>query len=105
MKNSNVFTYMGGRLRDFARALYGNKVALMFIVLCAFGLCTTGRPVSYTVTEVFARFSRNTFIVLSLIIPVIAGLGLNFGIEWAPWPRRSPYSGRCTGALAVRRAF
>lgn len=80
MKNSNVFAYTGGRLKDFARALYNNKVALMFIVLCTFGLCTTGRPVSYTVTEVFTRFSRNTFIVLALIIPVVAGLGLNFGI-------------------------
>lgn len=52
----------------------------MFLILCAFGIATTGKPVSYTVVEVFTRFGRNTFLVLALIIPVIAGLGLNFGI-------------------------
>ena len=52
----------------------------MFLILCIFGISTTGKPLTYTVTEVFTRFSRNSFLVLALIIPVLAGLGLNFGI-------------------------
>ncbi len=80
MKNSNPLKYIGSQTAGLAKSIYSNKVVLMFIVLCVFGLCTTGKPVSYTVVEVFTRFSRNTFIVLALIIPVVAGLGLNFGI-------------------------
>ncbi|MBS7402530.1 MAG: ABC transporter permease [Oscillospiraceae bacterium] len=82
MKNNetNLIRYCGDQLSHFAKSVYGNKVVFMFVVLCIFGLCTTGKPLEYTVTEVFTRFGRNTFIVLSLIIPVIAGLGLNFGI-------------------------
>jgi len=34
----------------------------------------------FLISEVVRRLSRNTFLVLALIIPVIAGLGLNFAI-------------------------
>ncbi|MCF0247500.1 MAG: hypothetical protein HUJ86_02715, partial [Synergistes sp.] len=34
----------------------------------------------FFLSELSSRFFRNTFLVLSLIIPVLAGLGLNFGI-------------------------
>ncbi|HBV67685.1 MAG TPA: ABC transporter permease [Clostridiales bacterium] len=35
---------------------------------------------NFFLTELSSRFFRNAFLVLSLIIPVVAGLGLNFGI-------------------------
>ncbi|NCB41589.1 MAG: ABC transporter permease [Clostridia bacterium] len=79
MKN-NLLGYVSDKIQDSLKALYSNKVVLMFVVLCLFGITTTGKPVSYTVVEVFTRFGRNTFLVLALIIPVLAGLGLNFGI-------------------------
>ena len=31
-------------------------------------------------TEIIIRLARNSVLVLSLIIPVISGMGLNFGI-------------------------
>lgn len=34
---------------------------------------------SFIVNELVSRLSRNLFLVLSLIIPVLAGMGLNFG--------------------------
>ena len=34
----------------------------------------------YIIQEVILRLSRNLFLVLSLLIPIIAGMGLNFGI-------------------------
>ena len=77
---SNYLHYLKDRTIDAAKALYANKVVLMFFILCTFGLATTGKPPTYTVVEVFTRFGRNTFLVLALIIPVLAGLGLNFGI-------------------------
>lgn len=79
MKNS-LAGYAADKVVGSLKALYANKVVLMFVILCLFGIATTGKPVSYTVVEVFTRFGRNTFLVLALIIPVMAGLGLNFGI-------------------------
>jgi len=35
---------------------------------------------NFLVRELTTRIGRNTFMVLSLLIPVVAGLGLNFGI-------------------------
>jgi len=37
-------------------------------------------PLNFFFSELNDRIFRNTFLVLSLIIPVLAGLGLNFGI-------------------------
>ena len=79
MKN-NFFTYTKKQCSDLIKGIYSNKVVLMFLILCIFGISTTGKPLTYTISEVFSRFSRNTFLVLALIIPVLAGLGLNFGI-------------------------
>lgn len=79
MKNS-FLSYTTKKCSGLIKNIYSNKVVLMFLILCIFGISTTGKPLTYTVTEVFSRFSRNTFLVLALIIPVLAGLGLNFGI-------------------------
>ena len=35
---------------------------------------------SYVMYEMFGRLSRNAFIVLALIIPIVAGMGINFAI-------------------------
>ncbi|HCX60933.1 MAG TPA: ABC transporter permease [Clostridiales bacterium] len=43
-------------------------------------MVSDGVTVNYFLTELSSRFFRNAFLVLSLIIPVVAGLGLNFGI-------------------------
>lgn len=79
MKN-NFLSYSKKQIHSGLKSLYSNKVVLMFLLLCIFGISTTGKPLNYTVSEVFTRFGRNTFLVLALIIPVLAGLGLNFGI-------------------------
>lgn len=61
-------------------ALLRNKVVLLFTVLCLACTLVADTSVSYIVSDVFARFGRNTCLVLSLIIPCLAGLGMNFGI-------------------------
>ncbi|MGL5702813.1 MAG: ABC transporter permease, partial [Cetobacterium sp.] len=35
---------------------------------------------NYLLQEMILRLNRNLFLVLSLLIPIIAGMGLNFGI-------------------------
>jgi len=60
--------------------IFENKVILLFVVLCVACMIISDTSVSYIVSEVFSRFARNACLVLSLIIPCIAGLGMNFGI-------------------------
>ena len=63
--------------REFAR---NNVVTIMFIVVCAVCMVFSGYTPSYVMYELFGRLSRNAFIVLALIIPIIAGMGINFAI-------------------------
>lgn len=60
--------------------LRNNIVTIMFIVLCAICMAFSGYTPSYVLYELFGRLSRNMFIVLSLIIPIVAGMGINFAI-------------------------
>lgn len=67
-------------LDGLLRGLMNNKVILMFAVLCIGCILVADTSISYIASEVFARFARNTCLVLALIIPCMAGLGMNFGI-------------------------
>jgi len=60
--------------------VFSNMVTILFILLCLIGLNLSGQPLTLVLDEIVNRIARNLFIVLSLIIPVIAGMGLNFGI-------------------------
>jgi simple sugar transport system permease protein len=61
--------------------LTDNIVPIIFIAFTLLGFSLTDNvPFNYFLTELSSRFYRNAFLVLSLVIPVIAGLGLNFGI-------------------------
>ncbi len=67
-------------MNSLKKAIFDNKVIVMFVILCAACIIISGTSVSYIATEVFTRFGRNTCLVLALIIPCMAGLGMNFGI-------------------------
>lgn len=57
-----------------------NVVTIFFLVMCIIAFAASKQPLSFLVSELFARLLRNSLMVLSLIIPVLAGVGLNFGI-------------------------
>jgi simple sugar transport system permease protein len=57
-----------------------NKVVILFVVLCIGAIYVSGNPLTFVAGELFTRFGRNGFMVLALLIPVLAGMGLNFGI-------------------------
>ncbi|CAH2214362.1 ABC transporter permease subunit [Tepidibacter aestuarii] len=65
---------------NFRELLFDNMVTIMFVILCLIGVKYSGQPMIFIVNELIARISRNSFLVISLIIPVLAGMGLNFGI-------------------------
>lgn len=60
--------------------LFKNKVVILFVLLCVGTTVASKQPLTFVVPELFTRIARNSFIVLSLLIPVVAGMGLNFGI-------------------------
>lgn len=60
--------------------LFENKVMLLFGALCIGAVLVSGNTMSFVVENIFVRFGRNGFTVMSLLIPVLAGMGLNFSI-------------------------
>lgn len=67
-------------MNKIKESIFKNKVVVLFTLLCIGGFIASGQSLSFVMTELFTRIARNSFMVLSLIIPVLAGMGLNFGI-------------------------
>ena len=65
---------------DIGTVLRTNAVTIMFIVLCIVCMYFSGLTVPYVMYELFGRLSRNAFIVLALILPIVAGMGINFAV-------------------------
>jgi len=58
-----------------------NIVTIIFISFAVFAFLVSSEvPAHFFINELASRFFRDAFLVLSLVIPVVAGLGLNFGI-------------------------
>jgi len=57
-----------------------HMVTIMFVILSLIALHLSGMNIMLYLMDIISRVSRNSFLVLSLIIPVVAGLGLNFSI-------------------------
>ncbi|MGH4037737.1 MAG: ABC transporter permease [Sphaerochaeta sp.] len=65
---------------SFIKLLRNNLVTVMFVIICAFGIPLSGYSANYLIGEIIVRISRNSFLILSLLIPIMAGMGLNFGM-------------------------
>lgn len=68
---------LGQKTKTF---LGNNTVPIMFILICAYCIPTSGFSASYLLNEIMTRLGRNAFLILSLLIPIMAGMGLNFGM-------------------------
>ncbi len=55
-------------------------VTYLFIALSALFIVVSGLDINYVASQLLLRLNRNAFIVLALIIPIIAGMGINFAI-------------------------
>jgi len=60
--------------------LINYAVPILCIILIAFAIPLSGFSGNYLIRTLITRLSRNSFIILSLLIPVMAGMGMNFGI-------------------------
>lgn len=65
---------------DIKEFFINNTVPLMFVILCAICIPLSGQPFGALARDVVTRIVRNSFLVLSLLIPIMAGMGLNFGM-------------------------
>lgn len=66
--------------QSIKKFLIKNSVILIFLVISIVGMALSELNNVYIVNELVQRISRNSFLVISLLIPIIAGLGLNFGL-------------------------
>ncbi len=64
----------------FKKFMINNIVPIFMIIIIALSIPISGLSINYIIQEIILRLSRNLFLVLSLLIPIIAGMGLNFGI-------------------------
>ncbi len=66
--------------KKLLRLLANNAVPLIFICISAVAIPLSGFSLTYLVQELLIRIARNAFLILSLLIPIMAGMGLNFGM-------------------------
>ena len=69
MKNKSIGDY----LRRFS-------VPIMFVIICLICAPISGLSPNYLINEIVTRIGRNAFLILSLLIPIMAGMGLNFSM-------------------------
>ncbi|MET0017054.1 ABC transporter permease [Oscillibacter sp.] len=67
-------------MRKIQKFFVSNAVPLLFTIICIIGVFFSGTPISTILADLVNRFDRNSLLVLSLIIPVTCGMGMNFGI-------------------------
>ena len=80
MNQNNQPAASGAKKLDYGMFLRSASVPLMFILICAFCIPIAGLSPSYLANEIVTRMGRNSFLILSLLIPIMAGMGLNFGM-------------------------
>lgn len=55
-------------------------VLIIFTVITLAAISPSGLSINYIIQEVITRLGRNSFLVLALLLPIFAGMGLNFGM-------------------------
>jgi len=66
--------------RSFGRFLRENAVILLFLVITLLAIKPSGLSLTYIGQEMITRVGRDSFLVLALLLPIYAGMGLNFGM-------------------------
>ena len=66
--------------KSFTEHIKKYAVTYLFIMLSVFFIIVSGMDIHYVASQLLLRLNRNAFIVLALIIPIIAGMGINFAI-------------------------
>lgn len=78
--NPQVISQKSSTGTKVKRILVDNIVVIIFVIICLVCVELSQLSWGFIMNELVARLARNLFLVLSLIIPVIAGMGLNFSM-------------------------
>ncbi|NMB38762.1 MAG: ABC transporter permease [Firmicutes bacterium] len=62
------------------KLLIDYAVPIMFILIVVVATPVSGFSLGFLANEIMTRLCRNSFLILSLLIPVMAGMGMNFGM-------------------------
>lgn len=65
---------------NFGNFIRSSSVPIMFILICIVSIPISGLSPGYLFNEIITRMGRNAFLILALLIPIMAGMGLNFGM-------------------------
>ncbi len=77
MSQTQMAAPSGHKLETF---VLNSIIPAIFLILSAGAIYLSGYSAPYVVQEMFTRLGRNLFLILALIIPIMAGMGLNFGM-------------------------
>ncbi len=66
--------------QSIGRFFLDNAVIIIFLTLTVAATPFSGLSIHYIVQEMITRIGRNSFLVLALLLPIFAGMGLNFGM-------------------------
>jgi simple sugar transport system permease protein len=65
---------------NFFDWIANNAVVLIFVLITLAAIPVSRIPLASIVQEILSRIGRNCFLVFSLILPIMAGMGINFGM-------------------------
>jgi len=65
---------------DLKKFIGKNIVPIIFLLLTAIMMPFSGYSGSFLAQEIVTRLGRDTFLVLALLVPLMAGMGINFGL-------------------------
>jgi len=71
---------MSAQKKSFTKFLSEYAVVLIFVVITLAAIAPSGLSIKYIVQEVITRLGRNSFLVIALLLPIYAGMGLNFAM-------------------------
>lgn len=63
-----------------AEFLKNNAMVCIFLCLAIFLACFSGNSLTALSSDVSSRFFRNILLIAALVLPIMSGVGLNFGI-------------------------
>jgi len=66
--------------QSVGRFFIDNAVIIVFLLVTVAATPFSGLSINYIVQEMITRLGRNSFLVLALLLPIFAGMGLNFGM-------------------------
>lgn len=66
--------------KKISRLLTGSAVPLMFLIISIIAVPFSGFSGTFLINQIITRLARNSFLVLSLLLPIMAGMGINFGM-------------------------